>query len=336
MDNLTRRGALGLGFAGAAATLVAGCGSSGSSDGSAASRSGAAWTPVQVKHAFGTTTVTSRPQRVVTVGVTEQDFVLALGVKPVGVTDWYGDQKYAMWPWARSANGTNKPTVLKTDDGFQFTEIAKLRPDLIIGPNSGMTKGDYTKLSKIAPTVAQASTKENYFAPWQDMLTTIGKALGRSAQAASVRQEVEKKFTDAAAAHPKFKGTKVIFLQNAVSDGSLIASQKGLGTEFLTDLDLDIPSEIDRYVREGEQAFIPVERITVLNSADVLIWGTEKDSDKAALEKVAGFKNLTAVKQGRSIYTGGELAGAIYFSSPLSLPYVVQKLVPQLNSAINT
>ena len=63
-----------------------------------------------------------------------------------------------------------------------------------------------------------------------------------------------------------------------------------------------------------EQAYIPVEQISVLDSADDLIWGTETDADQAALEKVPGFSSPAAVKAGRSIYTGGELSGAIYFT----------------------
>ena len=85
-----------------------------------------------------------------------------------------------------------------------------------------------------------------------------------------------------------------------------------------------MPSEINKFIREGEQAYIPVEQINVLDAADVLIWGTETDADQAALEKVPGFSSLAAVKAGRSIYTGGTLSGAIYFTSPLSLPYVLE------------
>lgn len=70
----------------------------------------------------------------------EQDFLLALGVVPVAVTDWYGDQPYATWPWAQQALGDAKPTVLKLTDGFQFLEIAKTKPDLIVGVNSGMER----------------------------------------------------------------------------------------------------------------------------------------------------------------------------------------------------
>ncbi len=94
------------------------------------------------------------------------------------------------------------------------------------------------------------------------------------------------------------------------------------------------PTEIKKFVREDEQAYIRVEQISVLDAADVLIWGTEADADQAALEKVPGFSSLAAVKAGRSICTGGELSGAIYFTSPLSLPYVLDNLVPMLAGAL--
>lgn len=35
-----------------------------------------------------------------------------------------------------------------------------------------------------------------------------------------------------------------------------------------------------------------------------------------------------------SPHTGGELAGAIYFTTVLSLPYVLDELVPQLAEAL--
>lgn len=289
--------------------------------------------PATVAHAYGKTVVPAAPQRVVSAGVTEQDFLLALGILPVGVTDWYGDQPGAIWPWARAAMGSHKAKVLKNDDGFQFVEIAALKPDLIVGTNSGMTKADYDKLTKIAPTLAPDKA-EGWFAPWSTMLTMIAGAVGKQSEGEALVAQIKKGFADAAAANPAFAGKKVVFLQNAVYDGNLIAYQKGLSTDFLTDLGFDVPSEIDQYVKEGEQAYIPVERISVLNAADVLVWGTESDEDKTKLEQVPGFKNLKAVKSGASVYTGGELAGAIYFTSPLSLPYVLDKLVPMLAAAV--
>src|SRR5262245_11316711 len=74
--------------------------------------------PVMVTHEFGDTIIASKPERVVSVGVHEQDFLYALGVAPVGVHEWFGDYPYATWPWAEEArkavNAT--PAVLKGFD----------------------------------------------------------------------------------------------------------------------------------------------------------------------------------------------------------------------------
>lgn len=312
----------------AAATLAA-CGGDDSA--------GASGDGVPVEHAFGTTTVPKKPTKVVSVGLTEQDTLLALGLTPAAVTEWYGEQPYATWPWAQSTLGSAKPEVLKTDDGFQFEKIGTLKPDLIVGTNAGITEQDYAKLSDIAPTIAHPKDQPSYFAPWRTQTELIGKACSLEKETADLIAGVDKKFADAAAANPQFAGAKVIFLQNAVYDGNVVAYQQGLSTDFLTDLGFTIPSEIDEFVSDSEdlgQAYIPIEQLSVLNAADVLIWGTESQEDVDALMSTPGFTDLAAVQANRSIYTGGELAGAIYFTSPLSLPYVVDQLVPQLAAAL--
>ena len=54
------------------------------------------------------------PKRVVSVGVTEQDVLLQLGVVPVGVTEWYGEQPDATWPWAHDLLEGAHPEVLSS------------------------------------------------------------------------------------------------------------------------------------------------------------------------------------------------------------------------------
>src|SRR5690606_20608019 len=53
--------------------------------------------PVTIEHKYGETTIEEEPERVVAVGFTDQDTLLALGVVPVGIRDWYGDQPFATW-----------------------------------------------------------------------------------------------------------------------------------------------------------------------------------------------------------------------------------------------
>jgi len=90
----------------------------------------------------------------VTVGFNEHDFVLALGVTPVAVREWFGEPPSATWSWARDEVGTAEPLVIKGD--LNCERIAALAPDLILGVYGGIDKSAYGKLSKIAPTVVQA------------------------------------------------------------------------------------------------------------------------------------------------------------------------------------
>ncbi|PRA81131.1 ABC transporter substrate-binding protein [Microbacterium sp. MYb66] len=293
--------------------------------------------PVTVEHAYGGTTITEQPTRIVSVGYTEQDTLWALGLEPVGVTDWYGDHEFASWPWADEARGGSEPEVLTTSDGLDFEAIALLDPDLIIGTNAGMTEEDYDRLSDIAPTVAHSGDYSMYFEPWDVQTLQIGEAVGLPDEAQKLVDDVDAQFADAAAAHPEFAGKSIVFLQNAIYDGAAIAYQDGLSTDFLTDLGFTIPSEIDAYAPEDEsggQAYIPVENLDVLNAADVLIWGTESDDDITALEAEPFVTAISAMKNESVVYTDGITAGAIYFTSPLSLPYVLDALVPALADAV--
>jgi iron complex transport system substrate-binding protein len=148
--------------------------------------------------------------------------------------------------------------------------------------------------------------------------------------------DVDAQFAAAAADHPEFAGRNVIFLQNAFHDGEAIAYQEGLSTDFLTDLGFSIPDELDAFVgeAEGSQAFIPLEQLSVLDAADVLLWATEKPGDRAALEQQPLYRNLEEVQAGRQVFTDGLSAGAVYFTSPLSLPFALEALVPALSSTL--
>ncbi|MDV8020432.1 ABC transporter substrate-binding protein [Rhodococcus sp. IEGM 1330] len=293
--------------------------------------------PITIEHAFGETVVPEEPTRIVVAGYTEQDTVLALGVVPIGVTEWYGDQPYATWPWAQAALGDAQPEVPSaTGDGFEEEKIAALQPDLIIATNAGLTEDTYTRLSDIAPTLAQSDSSTAYFEPWDILAEKIGRALGKKTEVDALIDGVNQKFADAAAANPEFAGKKAIFLQNAFYEGKAIAYQDGLSTDFLTKVGFVIPDEIDAYVPAdgGGQASIPLENLSVLNAADVLIWGTEGPGDRTELEKEAVYDALEPVKDGNLVFTDGVTAGAIYFTSVLSLPYVIDKLAPALAEAL--
>ena len=128
--------------------------------------------------------MTKAPARVVVAGLREQDSLLALGIVPVGTTEWYGKHPGAIFPWAEAALGdAPKPEVLGFIDGIQFERIAALRPDLILAVYSGLTHKDYTTLSKIAPTIAQPPGQIDWGSSWQDEILTVGRAVGKPEEA---------------------------------------------------------------------------------------------------------------------------------------------------------
>jgi len=268
------------------------------------------------------------------VGLTEQDTVLALGDKPVATTEWYGDQPHAVWPWARAALGGSAPTVLRNTNGFQFEKIAALRPDLILGVNSGMTRADYGKLSRLAPTIPAGKGSTQYFSPWDQQVELVAAALGKPEQGRVLVQGIKDDYAEVAAAHPEFRGKTATFSQNGFYSGLIYVYPDGLGTDFLTMLGFTINPKLTPLVKKrGEQVAISAERLDVLD-ADVIVFATEKPSDVAALKKVPTFNKLAAVSGRRAVYTDGTLAGALYFISPLSLPYVLERLTPQLEAAV--
>lgn len=289
---------------------------------------------VTITHVFGETTVPSPPKRVVAVGYTDADDVLAVGIVPVATTEWWGGEPFGVWPWGREALGAAQPQVLSLDNGIDVKAITALKPDLIIAVNAGLDADTYQKLSAIAPTVPQPG-REAYFSPWKDRAKTIGTACFQSPKMTELITAVDNRFTTAAGNFSAFKGRKALLLGGTLWQGGVTATLPGWRTEFLTQLGFTIPDGLSGYAR-GHQAVIPLDKLaSVLDSADVLIWTTESDDEQHRLLAEPAIAGLRATTTGRNVFTGRELAGAIAYSSVLSLPVVADTLPPLLAKALN-
>jgi iron complex transport system substrate-binding protein len=317
----------------AAMIALAGCGGASDDEQAETKTSGGAF-PVEVEHEFGSTTVKSEPKRIVVAGLTEQDTVLQLGFTPIATTEWYGDQPYAVWPWAQDMLGDAKPTVLTQTDGPEYEKIAGLKPDLIIAVNAGLDKTMYDKLSKIAPTVAQPKGGTQYFSPWDEQAIQTAKALGKEREGRKLVADTKAAYAKVAAEHPEFKGRTATFSQGAPYDGQLYVYPDGLSTEFLTYLGFTMTPGLEKYTDgPGTQAMISDEKLDLVD-ADVIVFATEEDNNLDKLKAMPTFGSLAAVKEKRAVYTDGTVAGALYFITPKSLMYALDKLTPQLERAV--
>ncbi|MGW0581506.1 iron-siderophore ABC transporter substrate-binding protein [Streptomyces sp. NPDC002920] len=322
---------------------AAACGSSdddSGSSGAAASQSSSASSsayPVTIQHKYGSTTIKSEPKRIVTVGLTDQDAVLALGKVPVGTTEWLGGYKGAIGPWAEDKLGSAAaPTVLKdTGTGPQVEKIAALRPDLILALYSGLTKAQYDSLSKFAPVVAQPKEYNDYGIPWQQQTETIGKALGKEAEAKTLVAGVEDKFAAAKKANPAFVGATGVMA--TPYEGTFVYGSQDTRSRLLEDLGFAMPKDLDKVIGDSFGANISKERFDLLNQ-DVAVWivpDLTTAVKKLHDDKVYGDQNV--VKQGREVFIQetGDYGNAVSLSTVLSIPYVLDRLVPQLAAAVD-
>lgn len=285
--------------------------------------------PVEIAHKFGSTVVSGPSERIACVGLTEHDAVLALGMTPVAVTEWFGGFPYATWPWAQDELGDAEPTVLTYQDGVQIERVAEVAPDLILGTNAGLNKGTYTKLSAIAPTIAQSGEYTDYFEPWKVQTTAIGKALGKDEEMQALIQGVDETFASARAAHPEFEGKKFFLMHSDFYEGSIFVYQEGLSTQFLYDLGLTIPDVVEKYATDPGNANIPKEDLVdVLALADVVIWATADKGKQMLKDPIV--QRLRSTREDSNIFGDLELTGAMNFTTVLSLPHVAELLVPQL------
>ncbi|MFI5606840.1 ABC transporter substrate-binding protein [Amycolatopsis sp. NPDC051903] len=292
--------------------------------------------PVTIEHKYGSTTIEKAPQRIVTVGLTEQDALLALGVVPVGTTDWLGNFPGAIAPWAKPKLGNAPlPTVLKDTDGPQFEKIAALKPDLIIGLYSALTQEQYATLSKIAPTIAQPKQYNDYGIPWQEETRTVGKAVGKAKEADALVQGVEDEFTKAKAAHPEFAGKTALMATQY--EGYFVYGSEDPRTRILTSLGFKTPPNLDQIIGDKFGANISAERTDLLD-VDALVWIVDSlPEGQATLAKDKLYSGLNVAKQKREVFIEdpSTYGSATSFVSVLSLPYTLERIVPQLTAAVD-
>jgi iron complex transport system substrate-binding protein len=289
--------------------------------------------PVTIPHKFGETTITEAPERVVVAGLREQDSLLALGIVPVGTTEWYGEHPGAIFPWAREALGdAPEPEVLDYTDGIEFERIAALRPDLILAIYSGLSQKDYDTLSKIAPTVAQPPGQVDWGSSWQDEILTTGKAVGKPEEAERLRDAAEAQLARAAEENPEF--AKLTGAVATPYQGVYVYGPQDARSRLLTDLGFTFPDALaDIGGKEEFGGQLSDEKLDLLD-VGALVWFADPGPQKK-LEDNPIYGKLPVHTEGRDIFIPetGELYEATSFISVLSIPLLIDQLVPKLAAA---
>ena len=328
-----------------AGVLLAACGggSSSTEPTSAASPTGAAPTteavaeafPVTIEHKYGSTTVEAKPERIVVVGLTEQDALLALGEVPVATTEWFGEQPGAIWPWATDALGdATMPEVLSITDGIEFERVASFEPDVIIALVSGMTQEDYDTLSAIAPTVAQPGDIADWGVPWDQVTLTVGQIVGKNAQAQALVDQTNDYLAGVRAEHPEFSGKEAVVV--TPWEGIWAYGPMDNRGRLVTDLGFTFPQAVTDAIGDAFGATLSNENVDILD-VDTLVWlHNDVVQGPKDLAKDPVYSKLAVHKDGREVHVASNepLGASTSFVTVLSMPFLIDKLAPAMSNAL--
>lgn len=293
--------------------------------------------PVTVEHFFGSTEIKQAPKRVVSLGYTDDQTMLALGTVPVGMVDQYPNPDgkspdiNTQWAWVKDKWGSAKPEVVMKNGDTEpnYEKIAQLRPDLIVAVYSEADQSWYDKLSKIAPTVGRTKAEaEPFSAKWQDNALQIARALGKAEQGASLIAAIDTKMADAKKANPAWSQETAV-VTSWYKDAVAPFTTTDVRGQLLSGIGFKGNAKIDEIAGGKFYTTLSPERMDLLNVDRIFVIADEVD--QKSLKGFALFANLPAVKAGKVHWlldSEGPAVGAAMSQATLaSLPYAIDELV---------
>lgn len=303
--------------------------------------------PVTLKSNFGDTTVTKAPMRVVTIGWANQDAVLALGTVPVGIAKTtFGGDADGFTPWDAealkqmgAAPGTEKApklTTANTDGTPNYDEIAKLSPDLIVAVQARLDQESFNKLSKIAPVVAY--TGNAYSTSWQDMMLSVGKAMGKSNEAQKVVDETQSYVADQAKQNPALAGKSFVVgtFNPADGQGMNLYTDKDARPRLFSELGMKLSPTVQEASRNATNFYIKYSPEKAADiQADIAFFWANSDADAQKIASDPLMSQMPAIKKGAYVAeTDTQLSLAVSAVSPQSLKWALSRILPKLVAAV--
>ena len=329
----------------ALATTLSACSTGSTADEAAAAAANEAEPnafPVTIEHAYGETTIEEEPTRVVALGWSDPDVVLSLGVVPVGASNnsWGGTEEGStIWFDEALAEMDQAEPPTRVDDtssgiGGAVGDIAKLSPDLVLATNSGMTEAEYDKISKLGVPVV-AYPDRPWMTSWRESLDIVGRALGRNELADEVEAGVDEVLAEAQGQHPDLVGTSHFVSWIDPTDTSSVGVYGDNRATVLTEVGLTQPEWVEEVTKGEAYGTISAERAATLQADLVLL--TAESQDEA--ERITGDKlvaKIPAVASGNVWWDlpDHSTAYALDVATPLSLPYMVEHLLPELDEVV--
>ncbi|MFI7064979.1 iron-siderophore ABC transporter substrate-binding protein [Kribbella sp. NPDC050124] len=316
-----------------ATTSLTACGSDADKQADSSAGTAAAGFPVTLKNTFGETTITKKPERIVTLGWNAQDVVYALGETPVGMPKvTYGPTPAGVTAWDADKFDASKTELLDTSDKFPFEKIAALKPDVILAPYEGFDAATYKTLSDIAPTVAYPGAP--WQTTWQDQTLLVGEALGKKAEAEKLIAGIDDRIKQVASEHPEFKG-KTLTVGSFGAD-NYVYMPTDPRVQILNEMGfVNAPGVEKLQAGNTKKEFaltISKEKVTDVDADVVVAYVDGLGAQKFQADPV--YSSLAAVKGGSAyVMEDQQVISGMSAVSVLSVPWVLDKILPSLSKA---
>lgn len=285
---------------------------------------------VSIETKFGTVEIEGTPQRVVALGWGDAETALALGVEPVGASDWIAFGGDGVGPWLKDAY-TNSPAIIGTME-LDYEQIASLEPDIILDVRSSGDQERYERLSEIATTVGIPVGADGYLTYFQQQVEIISKALGKEEEGNKLLKDVEDAYANVHEKYPQF-ADKIISIGAYTSEGWGAYVTGDSRVDFMKDIGFVNKPEIEEKGVDG-QFYISLsdEELNILDAdltVIVPIW-----VDTAEITDNPLYQQIPSVADGRAVILEGDYVNAFSTGTVPSLLWAIEQLPPIFDKAL--
>ncbi|MHA6800630.1 ABC transporter substrate-binding protein [Bounagaea algeriensis] len=335
VPSLSRRGFL-AGAVGATAAGLASCAGGGSGSGDAP-RGGPGF-PVRIPNRYGTAEIPGKPRTIASLGITDHDVLLPLGVLPAGLTQW-GPWDSGVGPWVQDAldeqlaNGGEEPRLFGSE--LDLEGVIGLEPHLMVGVQSALTRDEYQRLSSFNPVLAQPPESIDYGVPWKQQTEIIGKALGMGDETSRLITDTQGAIDRTRQQHPEFEGRTHVTVRTDAQGTYAAYTRQDARTALLEQLGLQLSPAIQRLDDGGEfNVKVSKEQVSLLD-ADVVVVTTAQPTDVETVRKDPLLHNLPAARRGSLVLLDDyDLTMALGSATVSSIPWVLERLPEKLSTAL--
>lgn len=259
----------------------------------AAASSEPSYAAQKFKHPMGEIELKEQPKRVI--GLYMEDFLVALGVKPVAQT--------VIGNFSLPYLKPNIGDLPKLDtSAISFEAVLQAQPDLVLlAFENYAAEGRYDQYSKIAPTYVFGKDAPNN---WRETLRTVGSLIGKSSEADKVIKDYEAKVTAGKSKLAASIGREKVALLRVRSNKEirLYGGPQGYaGSVLYQDLGLEPPDLVKKIAWGDESGLetISMEVLPELDADHLFIVIDEGGRERAKeLMESSVWKSLPAVKKG--------------------------------------